>query len=309
MTDFKKKPFFAIVLCTHNGEQYIHEQLRSIEVQDYSKFVIILNDWGSSDRTLDIVDEFSRRRPHMMVVLKNSGAPGPCQSFLEALKCVPKIASFDYILFCDQDDFWVPWKLDRLVENILESGADLIHHDVEIVDSELNTIHKSFYGASKYFRKPLGHKFSRLVNNPVPGMSMCFSKRTMDTINQLSISNYSSLMMHDWFVLLVVIFNRYESLFVDEKLVRYRQHDSNILGFGKRSLRQLLFHLFSHFRDVTAQIGFCENLFGKQISSLSILRDVVSDSSLTVPYRAFLAPVILIIGFTRLLNNILRRVK
>ena len=309
MTDVQNLPFFAIVLCTHNGEQHIRDQLCSIEAQSYSRFVIIVNDWGSSDRTLDIVDEFSRRRPHMTVVLRSFVAPGPCQSFLEASKCVPKIGSFDYILFCDQDDFWVPWKLDRLVKNILESGADLIHHDVEIVDSELNTIHKSFYGASKYFRKPLGHNFSRLVNNPVPGMSMCFSKRTMDTINQLNISNYSPLIMHDWFVLLVVIFNRYKFLFVDETLVRYRQHDSNIVGFGKRSLRQLLFHLFAHFRDVTAQYGFCENLFGKQISSLIILRDVVNDTSLSVPYRAFLAPAILIIGSTRLLVNIFRSVK
>lgn len=305
----KSAPFFAIVLCTHNGQSYIGEQLESIACQTYSKFVVFLNDWGSSDKTLQIVADFAKRYPEMIVVLEHSYAPGPCESFLEALKATPKLDNFDYILFCDQDDFWVPNKLDRLAEHILERGADLIHHDVEVVDSELNTIHESFYDASKFFRKPFDHSLSRLLNNPLPGMSMCFSKRIAISVNQLNITTYSSIMMHDWLVLLVVIFNDYESYFVEEKLVKYRQHDSNILGFRKKSFVKLLFHLILHFRNVSNQFAFIEQLFGKRINSFSVLWDVLNDSSLTFLYRIFLIPVIICIFFHRLSDRVCKRVK
>lgn len=304
MMDHRSTPFFAIVLCTHNGEHHIGEQLESIALQTYSKFVIFINDWGSSDRTVEIVAEFSKAHPRMVVVQNHPEAPGPCESFLESLKKVPNPTAYDYFLFCDQDDFWLPCKLERLAEKILETPADLITHDVEIVDSDLQKVFDSFYGASKYFNPPYAHNMSRIIANPVPGMSMCFSNRIAIAIIKLDMSVYSSIIMHDWLVLLIVIFNGYETVFIDERLVKYRQHDSNILGFGKRSISDIYFYLPSYFGRVNNQYSFVERRIGKRISSLCMLWSVLLDKSLTFRYRMVLVPVIICIVVRRLADRV-----
>jgi rhamnosyltransferase len=291
MIDQRPTLCFAIVLCTHNGERYIGEQLDSIALQTYSTFVVFINDWGSSDRTLEIVSEFAE-------------APGPCESYLESLKLVPYPTNFDYFLFCDQDDFWLPCKLERLAETILETAADLITHDVEIVDSDLQKVHDSFYRASKYFNPPYAHSISRIIANPVPGMSMCFSKQVAIAIIKLEISVYSSIIMHDWLVLLIVISNEYKSVFINERLVKYRQHNSNILGFGKRSVSDIVLHLPSYFVRVNTQYTSIEDHIGKRISSPHVLLNVLVDKSLTFRYRMFLIPVVVCIVLRRLAGRV-----
>ena len=109
-------------------------------------------------------------------------------------------------MFSDQDDVWAPWKLGIIREQIEEKSPDFLHHDVEVVDSKLRTIEKSLYTNNLFFRKPLNHNFSRILSNPVPGMTMCFSNRIAATIIELNLSNRSNILMHDWFVLLVIIF-------------------------------------------------------------------------------------------------------
>jgi rhamnosyltransferase len=297
-------PLFAIILCTHNGERYIGEQLESIALQTYSTFVVFIHDWGSSDRTLEIVSEFAKAHPRMVVVQSHSAAPGPCESYLESLKLVPNPKSFDYFLFCDQDDFWVSCKLERLAETILETGADLITHDVEIVDSDLQEVHDSFYRASKYFNPPYAHNMSRIIANPVPGMSMCFSKQVAIAIIKLEMSVYSSIIMHDWLVLLIVISNEYKSVFINERLVKYRQHNSNIMGFGKRSVSDIVLHLPSYFGRVNGQYTSIEDHIGKRISSPYVLLNVLVDKSLTFRYRIFLIPVVVCIVLRRLAGRV-----
>jgi rhamnosyltransferase len=304
MIDQRPTLCFAIVLCTHNGERYIGEQLDSIALQTYSTFVVFINDWGSSDRTLEIVSEFAKAHPRMVVVQSHSEAPGPCESYLESLKLVPYPTNFDYFLFCDQDDFWLPCKLERLAETILETAADLITHDVEIVDSDLQKVHDSFYRASKYFNPPYAHSISRIIANPVPGMSMCFSKQVAIAIIKLEISVYSSIIMHDWLVLLIVISNEYKSVFINERLVKYRQHNSNIMGFGKRSVSDIVLHLPSYFGRVNGQYTSIEDHIGKRISSPYVLLNVLVDKSLTFRYRIFLIPVVVCIVLRRLAGRV-----
>ena len=92
---------------------------------------------------------------------------------------------------------------------------------------------------------------------------MCFSNRIAATIIELNLSNRSNILMHDWFVLLVIIFKKYKSLYINEQLVKYRQHDSNILGFKKKSLLKKSASIFFHFRNVINQKHYIENLFKK----------------------------------------------
>ena len=86
MKDSKSFPSFAIILCTHNGENFLRDQLNSILNQTYTEFILFIHDWGSSDRTLEIIDEISNKFSHKVFLIKHRSSPGPKESFLRALE-------------------------------------------------------------------------------------------------------------------------------------------------------------------------------------------------------------------------------
>ena len=51
----KRSPSVAILMCTYNGENFLEEQLDSIQNQDYKNWTLFVNDDGSKDATLDIL--------------------------------------------------------------------------------------------------------------------------------------------------------------------------------------------------------------------------------------------------------------
>lgn len=51
----------AILLATYNGEKFLKEQLDSIYSQSYTNWSLYIRDDGSSDRTIDIIGEYSEK--------------------------------------------------------------------------------------------------------------------------------------------------------------------------------------------------------------------------------------------------------
>ena len=123
MKDSKSFPSFAIILCTHNGENFLRDQLNSILNQTYTEFILFIHDWGSSDRTLEIIDEISNKFSHKVFLIKTGVVPAK-ESFLRALELSFSKDKFDFYLFSDQDDVWAPWKLGIIREQIEEKSPD-----------------------------------------------------------------------------------------------------------------------------------------------------------------------------------------
>jgi glycosyltransferase involved in cell wall biosynthesis len=57
----KRSPHLAILMCTYNGENFLEEQLDSIENQDYKNWTLYVNDDGSKDATLDILKRYQKK--------------------------------------------------------------------------------------------------------------------------------------------------------------------------------------------------------------------------------------------------------
>jgi glycosyltransferase involved in cell wall biosynthesis len=57
----KKSPSVAILMCTFNGEDFLEEQLDSIEGQDYKNWTLYVSDDGSKDKTLLILKDYQGR--------------------------------------------------------------------------------------------------------------------------------------------------------------------------------------------------------------------------------------------------------
>lgn len=112
----------SIVMCTYNGARYIREQMDSILAQTYPLHEIIVQDDGSTDETWDILQSYQQKHP-MIRLYRNEGRHGVNGNFFSAMRR----ATGDYIAISDQDDIWLPTKIERQTE-VLDKGAILCYH-------------------------------------------------------------------------------------------------------------------------------------------------------------------------------------
>jgi glycosyltransferase involved in cell wall biosynthesis len=218
-----------ILLATYNGEAYIYEQIQSILAQDCSNWTIRVRDDLSNDHTITIIQEEQEKIDKDKIIICSSNARlGASQNFGKLLQS----STSKYILFCDQDDVWLPDKITMTFQKMQEMenkyGIDfpiLIHTDLTVVDQNLNILDKSFW---KYQNLDLdsGSTLNRLlVQSTITGCTVMINqslKNMIDTIPPEAI-------MHDWWIALVAsVFGQIG--YVPSPTVLYRQHSSNDTG-------------------------------------------------------------------------------
>lgn len=97
-------------MCTYNGERFLKEQLDSLFCQSFDDFIIYVHDDGSKDKTLEILNSYINQYPQKIVLMddpiKHRGAGS---SFMWLLENVES----QYYMFCDQDDVWLPSKIEH----------------------------------------------------------------------------------------------------------------------------------------------------------------------------------------------------
>lgn len=223
----------SVCVTTFNGEAYIGEQLSSILSQLGNNDEVIVSDDGSSDSTLKIVEEFHDDRIKVVhhdssTVVTDFLLDKPTHNFEFALQK----ASGDILFLSDQDDVWLPGKVERMCQALAD--ADLAIHDCKVVDSQLNLLRPS------YFEWIGVHQgvWSNLVKNTYLGCCMAFRRNVLEK----SLPFPKSKVGHDLW--LGIIADRYfKSVLVREPLLLYRKHVASKTTSGSKSHNSLWFKL------------------------------------------------------------------
>lgn len=216
-----------VLMSTYNGEKYIREQLDSILKQTYPIVKILIRDDGSSDGTISVLKEYANRYEN--VTYYEGTNVGVIQSFLQLLQDSDDLA--EYYAFADQDDVWLPEKIEKAVEklkSIKESIPLLYCSDLYVTDAELNIIKID----DKRPRPSFGNA---LVQNICTGCTAVMNHSLRDIINQ---TNPKNIVMHDWWFYLVGTLQG-DVLYDNTPHMYYRQHGSNEWG-AKTSKKEIL---------------------------------------------------------------------
>ena len=104
----------AILMATYNGKDYIGEQIDSLLAQSFTNWHLYIHDDGSTDGTDKVIHQYENRYPQHISILNYPSQGGACGNFLSMLENV----SADYYMFCDQDDVWLPEKIERTFERM-----------------------------------------------------------------------------------------------------------------------------------------------------------------------------------------------
>jgi glycosyltransferase involved in cell wall biosynthesis len=218
-----------ILLATYNGARFLKCQIDSILEQMRPGWRILIRDDGSTDGTAAILQRLSARWPECITLLADRGERlGPSGNFAHLMQS----SDADYMMFCDQDDIWLPSRILKPLERIeaLEqtSGRDtpvLVHTDLVVVDENLRRVASSFLQYSHLDPK-IGGTLSRLLlRNVVTGCVTTINR----ALASLACPIPAAAIMHDWWLaLLAAACGRLECL--PEATVLYRQHASNAIG-------------------------------------------------------------------------------
>jgi len=121
----------SVAAATFNGVRYLREQLESLARQTLLPYELVASDDASKDGTLSALHSFAASAPFPVRVLHNSHQLGFRDNFLNSARA----CTGDLIAFCDQDDVWLPKKLERCVEAFNDSNVVLAVHSSTIIDA------------------------------------------------------------------------------------------------------------------------------------------------------------------------------
>ena len=228
-----------ILLATYNGEKYLKEQIDSILSQTYSNFRLIISDDCSQDKTRDILKEYEEKDNRITVYLQENNL-GYVKNFEFLLS---KVENEVYML-SDQDDVWLPDKVEKTYKKMKQEDADLVFTDLEVVNENLETIYPSYNDYMLLTRKIKKYKDDlrmQYLYNCITGCTLLAKKRFLSAT--LPIPTDSKYVIHDsWIGLVVSLHGKVE--YLDEKTIKYRQHGNNQVGTDKIS------HKFRKLDDV-----------------------------------------------------------
>lgn len=235
----------SVCMASYNGAKYIGEQLESIIKQLNEADEIIISDDGSTDETIQIIERINSP----LIKLFHNHFRNHILNFEFALKQ----ATGDLIFLSDQDDVWIENKV--CIMKAYLAKYDIVCSNCHIVDESLNKLQKEFYTNTPEKRKG---GIRNLIHNHYLGCCMAFRRKICD--NALPFPK--GLITHDTWIGLVAEFSG-KTLFIDDKLILFRRHESNTSNTLKES-NLSLFQKISYRYNILK--GLCSNmLFRKHI--------------------------------------------
>ncbi len=215
-----------VLLSTYNGEKYIKEQIESILKQKEVEVSLLIRDDGSTDKTVEIVQNLAKKYNNITYYQGNN--IGPARSFMELIN---QSGEFDYFAFADQDDVWKQEKLISAIEKLrtIEEKPALYISALEIVDENLNTIKVKKVSGNFCFE-------GEIIKNFATGCTQVFNKKLLNEIKSYT-PNY--LIMHDSWITRVCYAIGGNVIIDENTYIQYRQHESNVLGYKDETFQKL----------------------------------------------------------------------
>lgn len=231
-------------MAVYNGAAYLQPQMQSILEQLRPNDEVVVVDDASQDNSLELLSNFPDSRVR---VFRNDQNLGVFASFEKAMS----LAQGDLLFLSDQDDLWLPGKVDKILEVFsLNPAVTLVASDAQVIDESGFLVADSFFGRRGQFASGVLHN---LIKNKYLGCTLAFRKSMLQHF--LPIPN--DVPMHDmWIGLVNDIYGK--THYVDQPLIAYRRHGKNVspsvgapivqrLVWRWRLVKNLLLHVLYYF--------------------------------------------------------------
>lgn len=252
----------GILLCTFNGERYLREQLDSFMAQTHEDWRLFVSDDGSTDSTLGILEAYQRVLGDRLTVMQGP-RKGFGQNFLSLIRNTAVTA--DTYAFSDQDDIWLPNKLERSIASLARlrtRGPQLYCSRTRLIDND-----GAVTGQTPLFSKRPSFR-NALVQSLAGANTMLINEAARQLLSRTP--EDVSVVAHDWLAYILVTGCGGEVVYDPIPSVLYRQHAGNLIG-ANSGLR-------SRFNRVSKMLGGRFKLWNEK--NLRILNSYQTDLTL-----------------------------
>ena len=214
----------SIALAAYNGPEYIASQLQSLLDQSRLPDEIIICDDSADAKTFEALQPFLSLP--QIKYQQNSPALGIAKNFEKAIS----LCCGDYIFLCDQDDVWLPEKVE-LMAKMLDADPELdgVFCNSDLVDSQLNALNKNLWQLRRFtpaMQKTLARGDALKVflqRITLSGHNIAFKRRALEYI--LPFPELKPFYPDSWIALAIAANGKWQAL--NRSLTFYRVHDCN----------------------------------------------------------------------------------
>ncbi len=216
-------PKVSVNIPCYNGEKFIAKTIQSVLNQTFSDFEIVIINDGSSDRTEEIVRKFTDPRikyfsqvNHGLAYTRNRAV---------------SLSSGEFIGLLDQDDAWLPQKLERQIELFDRNPTlGLVYSESYLVYPEGMKVL-----ASRFFNYRRGYVFKEMLSDYFIVVSTAIVRKSV--VDEFG--GFPNYRIAEEFALFLKIAEKYPIDFVHEPLVEYLYHEANTSRHLEVNLREV----------------------------------------------------------------------
>lgn len=220
----------TVCIATYNGSRFLKEQVDSILAQLGQDDELIVVDDASMDDTVQMLEKFDDPR---IRIFKNQQNIGVCGTFERAIS----LAEGDVIFLSDQDDIWLPNRLDIMRVELMKQNADMLVSNYSLVDEKGAIIDGQLVPPlqANHSRKRIRNLFGILAGRRnYYGCAMCFTSLFAKRASPFpKHANYHDL----WFAIFANVNSRL--VHFEEKTLHHRIHGSNVTVVDRPLLAKL----------------------------------------------------------------------
>ena len=214
-----------ILMATYNGEAFVEEQVRSIINQTYSSWRLLVHDDGSTDQTLEILRRLSNDDARIVLIEDGVSHLGVAHNFIHLIA----LSTAPYCMFCDQDDIWLPNKVEKMLHAI--EPLDQTLPQALYTNAYLWNPERGILSDKNTLTYPTTIRQTLFLNTGIQGAAAIFNRKMCEVMAQ-PLSYYA---MHDHVLLLAgICFGQVH--YLHESLMYYRQHEHNLTGNAPGSI-------------------------------------------------------------------------
>ena len=236
-------PHVAVLMATYNGEKYLRQQVDSILAQKNVKVSLYIRDDHSTDATCNIVREYADRTGMVFLLALKPAQLRVTKNFYSIVKEVD-LSGVNYLAYSDQDDIWLPDKLDAAIKALYKSGShgyasNLLRGDAEGRIVNERSIFKKLIQYLFNNKSAKQTLYDHYFEAASAGCTLVLNKEAALYFQQRVKEIYDLIpsdTSHDWSTYAITRIGGYRWYIDEGSYIIYRQHAENAyganLGFG-----------------------------------------------------------------------------
>lgn len=217
-----KNSMVSVIVPNYNTENFVVETLKSIFMQTYSNYEVVIVDDCSKDKSVEIIKEYIKGKPRFKIIelKQNSGVA-------KARNIGMSLSKGKYVAFLDSDDVWYSDKLEMQVNKLLSCDAVLSFTAIEFVDESTNVIKNK-----RNIRENVKYKHL-LRNNMIATSTVVVDRnRTQDFEMPL-------VPAEDYATWLMLLRNGSSAIGINRVLTKYRKRANSISSNRFKSIKKV----------------------------------------------------------------------